>query len=68
MYVLFKKICLFYFMCTKLSVCLYVCMCATRMPGAHRGPKRASDLLRLELGKIVSHHVGAAKRTGLLQE
>lgn len=32
-------------------------------PGAHRGQKPASDLLELELGLVVSHHVGSETLT-----
>lgn len=34
-------------------------MFCLNVPGACRGQKMAADLLRLELGMIVSHHVGA---------
>lgn len=27
------------------------------IPGTHRGQKRESELLELEFGKVVSHHV-----------
>lgn len=35
-----------------LSVCVPV-------PGAHRGQKRPSDTLKMELGMVVSHHVAS---------
>lgn len=37
---------------------LYLCMCTTYMPDAHRGQKRLSDSLELELG-VVSHNLSA---------
>lgn len=38
------------------NVCLYVCMCITRMPNAYIGQKWALDL---KIQAVVSHSVGA---------
>lgn len=38
----------------------HVCLCTMRVPGSHRGQKRATGCLELELYLVVSHHVGAA--------
>ena len=43
--------------------CLHVCLCITCMPGAHRGQKRASDSLELELQMVVSHCVARSLRS-----
>lgn len=48
----------FYFMC---MFCLHVCMCIICMPFAHRGQKRASGTLELELQMVESYYVGAGK-------
>lgn len=46
-----------------------VYMCATCMPGAHRGQKKGSDPPKLELQMIVGHHVGSRNWTlGPLEE
>ena len=41
------------------SVCvrarIYVRVCSTHLPGAHRGQKRASDALQLEFQMNISH-------------
>lgn len=57
---------LLYFMCTVLFTCVY--MYSVCMPGVHRGQKRVSDSLKLELQMIVSHHVGWELNLGHLQE
>lgn len=36
---------------------LPACLCTVLLPGAYKGPKRASDPLELELYPGVSHHV-----------
>ena len=36
------------------------------VPGAHRGQKRASDPLELELQMVVSHQVGSRNGTWVL--
>ena len=38
---------------------LRVCMHNTHMPGAYDGKTKALGPLKLELGMVVSHHVGA---------
>ena len=42
------------------------CLCSTCMPGSLGGQKTASDLLELELKRIVSHKVDAGNRTCVL--
>jgi hypothetical protein len=51
----------FYFMCMR--VCLYVWMyvCVLYVCSAHRGHKKTSDPLELQV--ILSHHVGAGNQT-----
>lgn len=44
---------------------LHVCLCATRMPGAHRSQKRMSNT-RTEV--VVSHHMGAWNWIQVLQK
>lgn len=39
--------------------CLHICLCIMYMPSAEGGQKTASDLLKLELQQVVSHHVSA---------
>lgn len=39
--------------------CLHVCMCTTCMSGALRSLKSELDSLKVELGMVVSHPVGA---------
>lgn len=39
------------------SICLNVCLCTRCLPSAHRGRKRATESLNLELQMIVSIHV-----------
>jgi hypothetical protein len=46
--------------------CLYTCLSATNVPGAHRGQKRASDTLKLELQMVENHHVGTRNQTQVL--
>lgn len=50
--------------------CLYVlCLCTKYIADARGQNRRAMDHLELELGTVVSHHVGAwALNSGLLQE
>lgn len=43
-------------LCVKL--CLHLHLCTTFVPHTHRGQKRPSDLLELELVVVVSHYVG----------
>lgn len=45
-----------YFYSTCIYVCLHAFLCTTYIPDAHRGERRASKLLELEL-QIVSHHM-----------
>lgn len=45
---------------------LHVCQCITCIPGAHRGQKRASDLLQLELWTVVNHLRGARNKPEFL--
>lgn len=40
-------------------VYVYICLCATCMPSALGGQKRASDALELEIQKDASFHMGA---------
>lgn len=42
-----------------------ICLCATCVPGAHKGQKRAPDPLDLELDVAVSHNVGPKDRSTL---
>ena len=53
-----------------MSVCMhewmYICLCATYMPGACRGQKKASDPMQLKLQTAVSCHTGAGSRTQAL--
>lgn len=42
---------------------MYVCLCTTHRPGAHRSQKKALDSLKLKLWMIVSHHTGAGNQT-----
>lgn len=44
----------------------HVCLITTCMPGAHRGYKRASGLLELEIGKVVSRFVSSGSATCVL--
>ena len=49
-----------------LPACMSVhCVCVPGMcvPGAHRGQKRASDPLELELWMVISNDVGAGNQT-----
>jgi hypothetical protein len=39
-----------------------VCVCVQCVSGAHRGRKRPSDLMELELQLVVSHHVSAGNQ------
>lgn len=39
-------------------LCLLVCKCTTCMPTGHRGQKKVSDPLELDLRIAVSHDVG----------
>jgi hypothetical protein len=48
--------------------CLHVCLCIMFVSGVHRGQKRVSDLLELELEIVASCHVGAGNQTWALQE
>jgi hypothetical protein len=47
----------------KVFACMYVC--ATYTCSTHRGQKKASNPLELEL-IVVSHHVGAGEQTQVL--
>jgi hypothetical protein len=48
-------------MCIGGFALLYVCtLCAC---SAHKGQKRASDHLKLEMQMVVRHHVGTSHRT-----
>ena len=38
-------------------VCIYACMCITSVHGVHRGQKKVSDPMGLELQMVVSHHM-----------
>lgn len=49
-----------------LPSCMYAR--APHVSGAHRGQKVALDLLELELGMIVSHHMGAGDWTWVFKE
>ena len=49
-----------YFLCVNvLPVCMYVYMCITCDPDDHRGQKRTSDPLELELLAVLRHDIGA---------
>ena len=45
-------------MCVCVSVCMYVCMCATCLSVTSRCQKKAPNSLELELKMPVSHHMG----------
>lgn len=42
-----------------MSICLHAHMCGTCMPDAHRGQKRASYTLELELQVVITHNMDA---------
>ena len=44
------------------------CLIYGCVPGAHRGQKRASDTLELELQMVESHHVGVKNRSRQKQQ
>jgi hypothetical protein len=43
-------------------------MCTICMLGAYRGQKRVFDPLKLKLGMVMSHHVGARSQSQVLCE
>lgn len=45
-----------------LPACLYIML----LPGAHRGPKSASDLMEVELHIVVCHQMCAGNLTQVL--
>lgn len=45
---------------------LNVSMCATCVPGVQGGKKRRLDPTELDLGMVVSHHMGVENRTRVL--
>lgn len=42
---------------------LPICMFIHHVVGANRGPNKESDLLKLELQRVMGHHVGAGNQT-----
>lgn len=47
----------FYFMC--MDILLHICLSTICIPSAYRDQKKASNLLKLGLQMVLSHHVGA---------
>ena len=43
-------------------------MCTMYVVGAHRGQKRASDSLEVELQMVVNYQAGAGKQTQVFRE
>jgi hypothetical protein len=41
---------------SECCICMYGCLCTTCMSGTHRGQKRVSDPVDLELQMVVSHY------------
>ena len=52
---LFLFVCLLFFRIC-MSICLYVCLCATLMLGVHREPEGIGQALELQI--VVGCHVG----------
>lgn len=46
--------------------CLNVFLCAMCVPGAYRGQRRVSYVLKLKLQTVVSHHAGVRSGTCVL--
>lgn len=56
----------FEFICSMCAFCLPACLCTTCLPGAHKGHKRTSDLLDLQLQMVACCHMCAGNRIHFL--
>jgi hypothetical protein len=62
-YIIFHYFNWIYFILWVWLLYLNVCVCAGCMADAHRDQKRTLNILGMELGMTVSHHVGAGTQS-----
>lgn len=63
------SICVYFLILDLLSSYMFflsVYLCTMCMPDTHRGQKRVSNPLELELWMVVNHHVGAGSQACIL--